>query len=110
MHALVLTLLPGKRFHHMVSRKAHAGADLVKARGSRACEGAPRALAPLHQLTPICHLLHHLLLHKEEVHALNLALFRLLAGVPVAATPQRDTFVMSAKAQVADETHALPVA
>ena len=65
-----------------MSRGAHAGADLVKAGGSCACEGAPRALAPLHQETPICHLLHHLLLHEEEVHALRLALLRLLAGVP----------------------------
>lgn len=62
--------------------KACAGADLVQAGGGCACEGPPRALAPLHQLTPICHLLHRLLLHKEEVHALHLALFRLLAGVP----------------------------
>ena len=92
--------------HHTVSRQAHAGADLVKAGGSCACAGAPRALAPLHQLTPICHLLHHFLLHEEEVHALHLALFGLLAGVPGANAQQCESFVTSVEAEVVDEGQA----
>ena len=63
-------------------------ANLLKTGGSRACEGPPLPLTPLHQLTPICHLLHNLLLHKEEVHALHLALLRLLACMPDANAPQ----------------------
>ena len=71
----------------------------MKTGGSRACEGPPLALAPLHQLIPICHLLHHLLLHEEEVHALHLALLRLLAGVPGADAPQCESFVMRVSRQ-----------
>ena len=62
-------------------------ADLVQAAGGCASEGPPLPLAPLHQLTPISHLLHHLFLDEEEVHALHLALLRLLAGVPDAHAP-----------------------
>lgn len=60
----------------------NANTDLMKARGGCAGEGAPLPLTPLYQLTPVSHLLHHLLLEEEEVHALHLAFLRLLAGVP----------------------------
>lgn len=67
-----------------ISLRRNAVAHLVKARSGCASEGPPLTLTPLHQLTPISHLLHHLLLHEEEVCALHLALLGLLAGVPVA--------------------------